>query len=176
MYNFDFINFFFLRFYLFIFRERGREKERVRNINRWLHLLHPPLGTQPATQACGLSRNQISDFLVHRPALNPLSHTSQGRFYYSYIFREKGREREKHRCETETSIGWLLYVPHLGLNLQPRHVPWQNQTSKVLLCRIMPNQLSHTDEGLLFYWILIVEIDIVVFYPALMGMLLMLHY
>ena len=97
MYNFDFINFFFLRFYLFIFRERGREKERVRNINRWLHLLHPPLGTQPATQACGLSRNQISDFLVHRPALNPLSHTSQGRFYYSYIFREKGREREKHR-------------------------------------------------------------------------------
>ena len=38
----------------------------------------PPLGTQPATQACALTGNQTSDSLVHRPVLNPLSHTSQG--------------------------------------------------------------------------------------------------
>ena len=99
MYNFDFINFFFLRFYLFIFRERGREKERVRNINRWLHLLHPPLGTQPATQACGLSRNQISDFLVHRPALNPLSHTIQGKSlgFCGQIARDRREGQRKAR-------------------------------------------------------------------------------
>ena len=45
---------FFLRFYLFIFRQRGREGERDRNINVWLSLLLPPLGTWPATQACAL--------------------------------------------------------------------------------------------------------------------------
>ena len=32
----------------------------------------------PATQACALTRNQTSDTLVHRPALNPLNYTSQG--------------------------------------------------------------------------------------------------
>ena len=70
---------FFLRFYLFIFREGGgREKERERNINVWLPLVHPLLGTWPTTQACALTGNWTSNPLVHRPALNPLSHTSQG--------------------------------------------------------------------------------------------------
>ena len=72
------IQFLFLRFYLFIFRQRGgREKEKERNINVWLPLTRPLwgprlqprhvpwLGTEPATLVC-------------RPALNPLSHTSQG--------------------------------------------------------------------------------------------------
>ena len=55
------------------------EKERERNINVWLPLTHPPLGgTWPTTQACALTGNQTSDPLVHRLALNPLSHTSQG--------------------------------------------------------------------------------------------------
>ena len=36
------------------------------------------LGTWPATQACALTGNQTGDPLVHRPALNPLSHMSQG--------------------------------------------------------------------------------------------------
>ena len=38
----------------------------------------PLLGTWPATQACALMGNQTGDPLVRRPALNPLSHTSQG--------------------------------------------------------------------------------------------------
>ena len=38
----------------------------------------PRLGTQPATQACALTENQTRDPLIHRPTLNPLSHTSQG--------------------------------------------------------------------------------------------------
>ena len=38
----------------------------------------PKWGTWPATQACAPTENRISDLLVHRPALNPMSHTSQG--------------------------------------------------------------------------------------------------
>ena len=70
---------FFKRFYLFIFREGGgREKARERNINVWLPLAHPHLGTWPTTQTCALTGNRTSDPLVCRPALNPLSHNSQG--------------------------------------------------------------------------------------------------
>ena len=66
---------------LFIFRERGREGEiEERNINMWLPLKHPLLGTWPTTQANALPGNQTSNPLVCRPALNPLSHTSQGGF------------------------------------------------------------------------------------------------
>ena len=59
----------FLRFYLFfIFRERkGWEKERERNINVWLPLMWPPLGTWPAIQKCTLTGNQTSDHLVCSP-------------------------------------------------------------------------------------------------------------
>ena len=35
----------------------------------------PLLGTWPTTEACALTGNQTGDSLVHRPALNPLSHT-----------------------------------------------------------------------------------------------------
>ena len=45
---------------LFIYFWRGeeREKERERNIHVWLPLVHPHLGTWPATQACALTGNQ----------------------------------------------------------------------------------------------------------------------
>ena len=44
------IFYFFKKILLFIFREReGREKERERNINVWLPLIYPLLGTWPAT-------------------------------------------------------------------------------------------------------------------------------
>ena len=66
--------------YLFLEREEVREKERERNIDVWLPLVHPPLGTWPATQACALTGNRTSDPLVHQPALNLLSHTSQGQY------------------------------------------------------------------------------------------------
>ena len=64
--------------YSFVENREGREKEKDRNINVWLSLMHPLLGTRPATQACVLSGHRTNDPLVHRPALNPLSHTSQG--------------------------------------------------------------------------------------------------
>ena len=64
--------------YLFSERRDRREKERERNINVWLPLVHSLLGTWPATQACALTGDQTCDPSVHRRTLNPLSHTSQG--------------------------------------------------------------------------------------------------
>ena len=70
--------------YLFLERGEGREKERERNVHvREKHYLVaylacPQLGTWPATQACALNGNRTCDLLVHKSALNPLSHTSQG--------------------------------------------------------------------------------------------------
>ena len=69
--------------YLLLERGEGTEKERERNINVWLPLMHPSPGTWPATQACALTRSQTGNPLVCRPALNPPSHTSQGS---SHIF------------------------------------------------------------------------------------------
>ena len=40
--------------YLFLERGEGRDEERERNINVWLPLTCPLLGTWPATQACAL--------------------------------------------------------------------------------------------------------------------------
>ena len=42
----------------------------------WLPREHPSWGPGLATQACALTE---STPLVHRPALNPLRHTSQGK-------------------------------------------------------------------------------------------------
>ena len=47
----------FKGFYLFIFRERGREEGREGNINVWLPLTCPILGTWMATQTCAPSGN-----------------------------------------------------------------------------------------------------------------------
>ena len=49
---FSFFLFFFVRFYLFISRQRGREGERERSINVWLPLTGSLLGTWPTTLAC----------------------------------------------------------------------------------------------------------------------------
>ena len=63
-------------------------------------LAHPQLGTWSTTQACALTGNQTSDLLVHRPVLNPLSHTSWGRnlfvkklCIYSYVFELQSSSR-----------------------------------------------------------------------------------
>ena len=68
--------------YLFLVRGEGREKERKRRVGGgdviWLPLTQPQLGTWPATRGCALTGTGISELLVCRPALSPLSHTSQG--------------------------------------------------------------------------------------------------
>ena len=73
----------FLIFYLFIFRERGSEGERKGEKHQCVVAFHaPPTGgpTSPTTQTCALTWNRTSGPLVHRPVLNPLSHTSQDWF------------------------------------------------------------------------------------------------
>ena len=77
---------FFIRFYLFIFREGKGGKKRERNINVWLPLERPLLGTWPTTQTCALTGNPTSDPLVCRPALNPLSHISQGSYQFFKMY------------------------------------------------------------------------------------------
>ena len=72
----DLVQFFLKEFIYFLERTERREKER--NMHVWLPLTRPLLGTWPTMQACALTGNGTCDPLVHRPALNPLSHTSQG--------------------------------------------------------------------------------------------------
>ena len=75
---------FFFSDFIYLFLDRGEGRETVRQRNHvWLPFIHPHLGTWPATQAFSLTRNRACDPLVHKLALNPLSHTSQG---YSLIF------------------------------------------------------------------------------------------
>ena len=68
----------FLKDFIIYFREGKGGRKRERNSNLWLPLKCPLLRTWPTTQACALPGKQTSDTLVHRPVLNPLSHTSQG--------------------------------------------------------------------------------------------------
>ena len=65
---------FFLKLYLFLERGEGREKEGEK---------HPLVACpQPGVLVCNPGmypdQNQTSNLSVHRPALNPLSYTSQG--------------------------------------------------------------------------------------------------
>ena len=69
---------YFLKVFICLFLEGGREGEREGNINVWLSLERPLLETQATTQPCTLTGNQTGDPLVRSPVLNPLSHTSQG--------------------------------------------------------------------------------------------------
>ena len=57
-------------------------------MNVWLPLERPLLGPWPATQVCALTENQTSNPLVHRLALNPLSHTSQSHcdYFHAFVF------------------------------------------------------------------------------------------
>ena len=71
--------------YLFLDRGEGKEKERVRNTNVWLPPVYPPLGPWLTTQACAWTGNRIGDPQVHRPAFNPLSHTSQDSGVASFV-------------------------------------------------------------------------------------------
>ena len=71
--------YFLLGFYLFIFREGGREGEREREKHQCVVAsLTTPSGDLAGNQALALTGNRTSDPLVHRLVLNPLSHTSQG--------------------------------------------------------------------------------------------------
>ena len=95
------LSFFFFKYFIYLFLERkeGREKERERNINVWLPLVCPQLGTWPATQTCSLTGNWTGNPLVCRPALSPLSHTSHGKFslFISFFKFQEIKNQEGNR-------------------------------------------------------------------------------
>ena len=49
-------------------------------------LCAPHWEPSPTTQACALTGNRTGIPLVHRPALNPPSYTSQGFFFFFFFF------------------------------------------------------------------------------------------
>ena len=95
--------FIFFKDFIYLFLERGEEKEkdRERNIHVLLPLECPLLGTWPATQACALTGNGTGDPLVCRLVLHPLSHTSQGPMTISEVGSES---RSDARCGNVTRI------------------------------------------------------------------------
>ena len=62
---------------------------------------------------------------------------------YTERRREEEREGEKHRCERETSIGCLSYVPQLQAEPATQESSWWPFSP----CGRVPNQLSHTYQG-----------------------------
>ena len=70
----------FLRFYLFIFRERGRDGEREGEKQQCVVASHtPPTGDLAHNPGmCPDWESNQQPFGVHKLVLNPLSHTSQG--------------------------------------------------------------------------------------------------
>ena len=90
--------------YWFIFREKGRMREREGSINAWLPLAHFHLRTWPATQTRVLTGNWTGHPLVYRPVLNPLSYTSQGQilkshtksFFSSQWWRKRQLSKTEH--------------------------------------------------------------------------------
>ena len=101
---------------LFIFSERGTEKERERNINVWLPLVYPLVGTWPTTQACALTGNRTSDPLDCRPACTPLSHTSQG----SLLFFNHDMNEYNH-CNIFTCFSYLSCFIKNSLSTESWH-------------------------------------------------------
>ena len=75
-----FLSFIFLKIFIYLQRGEAREKETsmCKRYTDWLPLTHPQTGTWPTAQACALTGNQTGDALAQRPALSPLSHSSQG--------------------------------------------------------------------------------------------------
>ena len=75
------------RFYLFIFRERGRKGEREGEKHQCMRetpidclLQGPQLGTKPTTQACALTGNKSTcDLWLYGIKLNQLIHFGQGK-------------------------------------------------------------------------------------------------
>ena len=121
----------------------------MRNINVWLPLTCPLLGSWPTTQACVLTGNRTSDDLVYRLVLNPLSHTSQGKtesfffkdFIYLFLEREEGRERN---INVWLPLTWLLVGTWPTTQAC---VLTGNQTSNPVVHRLAFNPLTDTSQG-----------------------------
>ena len=84
--------------YLFFDRGKGREKERERNVNVWLLLTWPPLGTWPTTRVCALTGNWTGNHLVCGP--------------HSIHWATPGRVRT-FKKEKDSGPNWVAQLVHL---------------------------------------------------------------
>ena len=65
----------------------------------------------------------------------------------------RGRDGDKHQCERETSIGWLLHMPWPGTKLQSRHVPSLGiKPTTFGFTGSYSNQLNHTSQGFVIFF------------------------
>ena len=96
-----FHDFLFKYIFLNLFLERGEGKERGRKTMISCFSQVPLAGTEPATQACALTRNWTGNLLVCGTVPNQLSHTGQGShnflklFYLAEISSDKPETSEK---------------------------------------------------------------------------------
>ena len=102
----------------------------------WLPLVHPQLGTWPMTQACSLTGNRISDPLVRRLVLSPLSYTSHGSWCLCIVDRLAA-------AIAEPTGGFIGEEEGPGRN---RHFPYQ-QGKNPLLHRYSLKELVSTCPG-----------------------------
>ena len=132
--------------YLFLERGEGKEKERERSTHVWLPLPHtPPLRTWPTTQACAPTGNWTSDPLVCRPALNPLSHTSQGVFLQnSWKLANSPSQVAQlvgvlsHRPKVLKFDSWSGHIPKLWVQSIPGWSTYERQPINVCLSLPLP--------------------------------------
>ena len=79
--------------------KRGREGEKHQCV---FASLVPPIGDL----ACAPTGNQRGDPFVHRPALNPLSHTSQGSFFFIFPSLKKSMQFPRKVLSTDRFLLW----------------------------------------------------------------------
>ena len=122
------LKFLFFRFYLFSERGEGREKESKRNIDVWLPLAHPQPETRPATQVCALIGIWSGDPLVHRLALNPPSHTSQGWNLYNFI----SQCHPINSIKVKKKLNQIFALCQTKLHvLQLQRLQWSNKNTEI---------------------------------------------
>ena len=146
---------FFEIFYLFIFRERGREGEREREKHQCvIASCSPPSGdtTWPTTHTCTLTGNWTCNPLVCRPMLNPLSHTSQGWNGFSYLyFTDRGDVSVTLNSLTKVTW-WTSERP----NIQPQFFWFQSLT-------LQPDFLLRSTSSLVLFLSLFIRRNICIY-------------
>ena len=107
-----FLSFLKIFIYLFLERDEGREKEKERNINVWLPLMRPLLGPGPQPRHVPWLGIQLAT-LVPRPALNPLSHSSQGNFFF--LDHDIFEEYRPVFCRMFLILGFMFFYNYISI-------------------------------------------------------------
>ena len=100
----------------------------------WLPLVHPQLGTWPATKVCALAGNQTHDLYVHSLALDLLSHTSQCiyRFQvYISMIHDLYFGLCAHHPKLNDLLSMYIWPPLLFTILQPPSL-WSNMQTLLI--------------------------------------------